>query len=211
MIREIIRKIKFKSSSTYWEKRYCDGYTSGTGSYNKLAEYKAKVINDFIKEKEIHSIIDFGFGDGNQLSYFNLDNVRYSGYDVSEKALNICRDKYQYRDNMTFDLIKNYDRKTAELVMSLDVIYHLVEDRVFDDYMKKLFYASLKYVIIYSSNDEHVQTWTPTHVKHRRFSDWIEANAKEFRLIYHENNQYPYDDNDQENTTFAEFYIYEKE
>ncbi|WP_125185483.1 hypothetical protein [Botryobacter ruber] len=36
-------------SSDYWEKRYSSGGTSGSGSYNRLAEFKADVLKSFIK------------------------------------------------------------------------------------------------------------------------------------------------------------------
>ena len=47
-----------------------------------------------------------------------------------------------------FDKVK--DKNFFDLSLSLDVIYHLVEDRVFDLHMKTLFYSS-KYVIIFST------------------------------------------------------------
>lgn len=36
--------------------------------------------------------------------------------------------------------------------MSLDVIYHLIEDEIYNKYMNNLFMAAEKYVFIYSSN-----------------------------------------------------------
>lgn len=35
----------FPSSKEYWEQRYAGGGTSGAGSYGKLAEFKAEIIN----------------------------------------------------------------------------------------------------------------------------------------------------------------------
>ena len=61
-------KREFKSSK-YWNERYKHGGNSGDGSYGHLAEYKAEIINDFIEENQIHNIIEFGSGDGNQLKY----------------------------------------------------------------------------------------------------------------------------------------------
>ena len=58
-------KKKF-DSSIYWEKRYNTGGNSGEGSYNKFAEFKALILNNFIQEKNIKNIIDYGVGDGNQ-------------------------------------------------------------------------------------------------------------------------------------------------
>ena len=38
----------FAGSAAYWEERYRRGGNSGAGSYGKLAEFKAEVINDFV-------------------------------------------------------------------------------------------------------------------------------------------------------------------
>ena len=69
-----IFKPKQFDSKKYWEKRYLKGGDSGDGSYGKLAEFKAKVINRFVKENEIKTIIEWGCGDGNQLTYMNYPN-----------------------------------------------------------------------------------------------------------------------------------------
>ena len=101
-----------------------------------------------------------------------------------------------------------YANETAELTLSLDVIYHLIEDDVFFSYMKRLFDSSEKFVIIYSSNTDKQVKLQAGHVKHRKFSKWIERKP-EWQLIQHIPNRYPYTGNDQEGS-FAEFYIYEK-
>ena len=68
-------------SKKYWNNRYQSGGTSGAGSYNKLAEFKAEIINDFILNYDIYSILDCGVGDGNQLQYINTINKKYIGID----------------------------------------------------------------------------------------------------------------------------------
>ena len=40
------------SVSNYWDQRYKKGGNSGAGSYGRLAEFKAEIINKFIKEKK---------------------------------------------------------------------------------------------------------------------------------------------------------------
>src|ERR1017187_9705267 len=72
-------KKKYKTSSDYWEDRYSGHGNSGTGSYGLLADYKAGVINKFIKENNILKVIDFGCGDGNQLNQFKF--LSYIGLD----------------------------------------------------------------------------------------------------------------------------------
>lgn len=75
-------KIRFPGSKEYWEERYKGEGTSGLGSYGKFAEFKAEIINSFVKDNKINSVIDFGCGDGNQLSLFEIPY--YIGLDVSK-------------------------------------------------------------------------------------------------------------------------------
>ena len=94
--------------------------------------------------------------------------------------------------------------------MSLDVIYHLVENETFEKYMEKVFASSKKFVIIYSSNFDDGEDRKAPHVRHRMFTNWVEENAKNFKLIKHIPNKYPFDGNG-ERTSLADFYIFEKE
>ncbi|MDR2602925.1 MAG: hypothetical protein LBC53_10840 [Spirochaetaceae bacterium] len=106
--------------------------------------------------------------------------------------------------------MNEYNGGKAELVLSLDVIYHLVEDDVYNKYMETVFNAAKRYVIIYSSNSEYVEYFTPCpHIKHRRFTDWALEFAKEWKLMEHIPNKYPYKGNHLKGS-FADFYIYEK-
>jgi hypothetical protein len=68
----------------------------------------------------------------------------------------------------------------ADLALSLDVVYHLVENSVFETYMTNLFSAGRLYVIVYSTNADTGRT--APHVKHRRFTSWIAGNCPEWRL-----------------------------
>ena len=69
--------------------KYKNGGNSGAGSYNNLAAFKAKVINNFVTENNINTILELGSGDCNQLSYANYKN--YFGYDFSKTAIDICK------------------------------------------------------------------------------------------------------------------------
>lgn len=208
---KIYRKIKpipvFTTSGEYWESRYRLGGNSGAGSYNNLAEFKAEIINSFIESKKVVSVIEFGCGDGNQLKY--LKPQRYVGYDVSEKAIQDCTAIYKEDNSKNFRLMNSYNNEKAELTMSLDVIYHLIEEQSYLDYMHILFKASNKYVIIYSSNTFENKLSTD-HVKHRKFTDWVEKNQQTFKLLEHIPNKYPFD-GDVSKTSFADFFIYEKQ
>lgn len=69
----------FKGSNNYWERRYQSGKNSGAGSYSKLADFKANIINSFVLEHNITHVIEFGCGDGNQLFWSNTNGHFNSG------------------------------------------------------------------------------------------------------------------------------------
>ena len=207
-VKKLLSRRKFTTSKKYWEHRYRSGGNSGAGSYDHLAEYKAMVINKFAADRDIKSVIELGCGDGNQLSYFHFDH--YIGYDVSSTAIDICRKKFRNDPSKEFYTMDYYKQRTANLVLSLDVIYHLVEDETFNEYMIKLFESSSKFIIIYSSNSEtHENNGVSKHVVHRKFTDWIDLNRPEFKLIEHTPNKYPFD-GDPLHSSYADFYFYEK-
>jgi len=199
----------FPGSGNYWEKRYTQGGTSGAGSYNRLATFKAEVINSFVEKNGISSVIEYGSGDGNQLKLACYKN--YIGFDVSKTAIEKCRQIFSGDQTKKFKHTDEYSDESAELSMSLDVIYHLVEDPVFDEYMKRLFDSAGRFVIVYSSNDEALNSrYGGYHVKHRKFSNWVEKNAPDWELMESIPNKYPHLDSDADNTSLADFYFYGK-
>ena len=82
------------SSSEYWNNRYIKGGNSGSGSYNNLAQFKADIINNFINNNKIISIIDYGVGDGNQLKLINTINKKYTGIDISKNIILKCKEEF---------------------------------------------------------------------------------------------------------------------
>lgn len=129
---------KFKSKD-YWENRYKQGDNSGVGSYGFFADFKASVINDFEKRHDVETVIEFGHGDGNQLKLASYKE--YIGFDVSKTAVEMCRKIFKEDKTKSFYLLEDYDNQKADLTLSLDVIYHLIEDNVFEEYMERLFNA----------------------------------------------------------------------
>jgi hypothetical protein len=203
----IRRQPVFLSSAQFWEDRYRTGGNSGAGSYNRLARFKADTMNEFVRRNCISSVIEFGCGDGSQLGL--ADYPRYIGIDVSEKAVEICRRLFGNDPSKSFLTADALPAgTTADIALSLDVIYHLVEDSVFDAYMRKLFDSAGRFAAIYSSNED--KTWPARHVRHRRFTNWIECNRPDWILRQFIKNEYPYDPNDETNTSFADFYIFHR-
>jgi SAM-dependent methyltransferase len=196
----------FTDSGKYWEDRYAAGGNSGVGSYDKFAEFKAEILNAFVANENIKSVIEFGCGDGNQLTLANYPS--YLGLDVSSTVISLCKERFATDNSKTFELMQKYDGKTSDLTLSLDVIYHLVEDEVFESYISSLFNAATRYVIVYSNNYDEAGSGA-AHVKNRKFTTWIEANQSNWKLKEHIPNRYP-DQGDYTTGSFADFYIYEK-
>jgi len=207
----IYRKIKkpepFPGSGEYWEKRYASGGNSGVGSYNKFAEFKAEILNAFVIKNDVKSIIEFGCGDGNQLLLANYPT--YIGLDVSHTIIESCKSRFSTDSKKTFKLISEYGEETADLSLSLEVIYHLIEDEIFENHMRSLFKAANRYVIIYASDSGDNAGYEGTYLRHRKFTKWIKENVSNYKLIKHIPNKYPYE-GDYKKGSFADFYVYEK-
>lgn len=200
-LKKLFQKRKFPGSADYWEDRYARGRNSGQGSFGNLAEFKAQILNDFVRKYQIENVIEYGCGDGNQLTLAIYPS--YVGFDVSPTVIKKCQNIFALDSSKKFELISNYNGEKAELTLSLDVIYHLVEDRVFSEYMDRLFSSSEKYVIVYSNDIEDGGSPNKSHVRSRKFSQWVLDNAKSWKLKEVIKNKFP-----KEST--ADFFIYEK-
>ena len=205
-LRALRRRLGFRSSS-YWEQRYRQGETSGPGSFGRLAEFKAETLNDFVARLGVKSVIEFGCGDGAQLAL--ADYPLYVGIDVAESSISACRQRFARDSTKSFYLPSQMPANLGrlDLVLSLDVIYHLVEDKVFDAYMRSLFAHAGRFVAIYSSNK--VETTDALHVRHRLFTRWIEVHEPQWRQTGYLPNKYAYDPAQPAETSFADFYFFE--
>ncbi len=175
-IKNNIRNLFFTSSKTYWENRYKNGGNSGAGSYGEKALYKADFINRFIQQQQVQSVIEFGCGDGHQLQLLQIPN--YLGYDISPTIIEACRKIYKEDTTKKFELLQDKNILVkADLCLSLDVIYHLVEDEVYENYMNNLFNQADKWVIIYAWDLDDQQKF---HVRHRKFSIWVSRHQPGF-------------------------------
>ena len=195
----------FAGSQAYWQQRYAEQGNSGAGSYGQLAAFKADVLNRFVAAHDIQSVIEYGCGDGHQLSLATYP--RYLGFDVSPDALARCRTQFDGDATKAFRLVDAYAGETAELTLSLDVVFHLVEDEVFEAYMDRLFASATRFVIVYSSDTDEQQPGEAAHVRHRAFTRWVAAHQPAWRLIEHVPNAHPYSA-EHPDGSFADFYIF---
>ncbi len=204
-LRQLFLGLTAKSSDDYWERRYRAGLTSGSGSEGRLAQFKAEVLNEFVATHGVASVIELGCGDGQQLALARYP--RYLGFDVSKTAIDLCVERFAADPTKSFmwcdparpSNLASY--VSADLTLSLDVIYHLLEDRAYFQYLGDLFGTARRFVIIYSS--DHEQRLAAPHVRHRKFTSDVEHRYPEFRLIQRIENRHG-------DLSFADFFIYER-
>lgn len=203
---------RFPGSAKYWDERYRSGGNSGAGSYGRLAQFKAEILNGFVVRCNVQSVIEFGCGDGAQLALAKYP--KYIGLDVSTNAIKVCKARYSSDNSKSFFLYDGdcfADKNgifTADLGLSLDVVYHLIEDRVFEGYMQNLFRAASRFVIVYSSN--HDEVFPNSHMRHRKFSDYVAVRFPDYSLVDRVEQRYPMNTYGEEEGSFADFYIYGK-
>tara|TARA_A100000164_G_C21632299_1_gene641814 strand:- start:20 stop:667 length:648 start_codon:yes stop_codon:yes gene_type:complete len=196
---------KFNNSEEYWNKRYYWGGNSGPGSYNEEAKIKANFINKLIIQKNIKNIIDIGCGDGNNTKLFK--NINYIGFDVSPYIINQNRKLFKTDSRKKFFVLDDsFQKKIEELkskidtsetiTLSLDVIFHLIEESIFLNHINNLNLISTGHLAIISSNCNEEYNPDIPHVKHRNFINFLDQKKwlltektslkmRDFREIYY--------------------------
>lgn len=198
----LVRRHRYPGSIRYWERRYARGGHSGLGSTGRLAAYKAEWLNRFVEEKRVHNVIEFGCGDGNQLSLAMYP--AYLGLDVAPTAIRRCRELFaadpakQFRVYQPFAFDPN--PVEADLALSLEVLFHLTEDDLYERYMQHLFAASRRWVVIFAPDEpDHTGGQFP-HVRPRRFTQDVPPG---WNLHHREPN--PHRD-----ISMSDFFVFEK-
>lgn len=142
----------------YWDRRYQIG-DSGPGSYG---DQMMKKLN-YLGNLDFNSITDIGCGDFNVGSnLLKIHKADYHGFDISEVVVKRNRLLWpQYR----FDVIGE-EVPPADLVMCLDVLFHIYDPEDVEKTLGKLEKAWTKYLAITAyERDEDL----PYHVKIRKF------------------------------------------
>lgn len=182
--RAAVRRAKFPGSDRYWEERYATGGNSGAGSYGAVAKWKAQVVNGWVHELGATSVIDWGCGDGHQLTL--AEYPRYLGVDRSPSAVKRCISLFENdptKSFMTYRAEELHDPAgwlRADLALSMEVIFHLTEAETYGDYMNRLFDSARKFVVICSNNVSGTEEGP--HERHWRFTEWVEENAPQWTL-----------------------------
>jgi SAM-dependent methyltransferase len=194
------------SSASFWEQLYRQGGTSGTGSMGRLARFKAEVINRLLAVHGIASVVELGCGDGQQLAL--IDYPDYVGLDVAPTALEACTRQFAGDPSKRFHVYEpGGSLPGAELAVSLEVIFHVLEDDVYERHMSDLFAIAGRLVLIYSSDTDEPAVWD--EVRHHRFSDWVARRQPHWELAERIEQRYPYTEGDP-GTSWSDFFLYRR-
>lgn len=175
----------FRSSGEYWQRRYSRGGTSGAGSYGAQARWKGETVSDIVRELGAESVVELGCGDGNQLRHCSYP--RYLGLDVSSIAVRRCAELFGDDPTKSF---ARYDPDAlvdpagwfrADVAVSLEVIFHLVEDEVFETYLRHLFDLARSWVLICSTDRDDLPRGA--HERHRVFTRWVAEHRPQWELV----------------------------
>ncbi len=125
------------NTAAYWRTRYDRGASSGGGSRGAEAAAKARLIERAIDDVRPKSVLDFGCGDGYVGGLVKRVVAQWVSYDPNVEG------KYLLPLGV-FDL-----------VLSLDVLFHLPNDDEYRDYMLHLFGYARSHVFIWSTNHDN--------------------------------------------------------
>lgn len=167
---------------SYWENRYASGGDSGAGSHGELGAWKANYVRRLVEQHALRSVIDWGCGDGGLLAQIELpDEVDYIGLDLSATAIARCVTLWPDRQFMLYDPASSIQPNfSADLALSVSVLYHLVEDDDFYRYMSRLFMSAATFVCVYASDVDRPQE---AHMRHRAWTQLVPSVWPHFTLV----------------------------
>jgi len=165
-----------------WQQRYRDSGNSGLGSRGDLLQFKVDFINSFIEENNIETVLDFGHGDLEVANGLVVSD--YTGIDIFES--NVSHESHIKLVNSRFD---EYDGDSVDLVLCLDVLYHILEDE--EEYLcktiDKLIEKANKFVVIYAQDSLNLY-FDHQYKEHLHNSKWIQyiqkAHSDNLTLIH---------------------------
>ena len=129
----------------YWNRRYAQGKGSGNGSTGESVRKKVEWLSAL---KGISSIVEIGCGDfqfGSQLLEAFPDAL-YAGYDISD--LIVHRNAILYPGAAFGVSAPEKAIPPADLLLCLDVLFHITDDGEYDAMLSRLENASCRYLAV---------------------------------------------------------------
>lgn len=143
-----------QSAEKYWDQRYRNLGGSGSGSRGRLAAFKAHTVNLLATKHGAKTCVDLGCGDGFLRQFYLFD--KYVGVDTSFEAVKMCSGIYSQDDyvHLTLDTQEYVSRLRMDMVLSMDVTFHILNDDPYRRYLD-LLCAVGRIVVLYAPNRTH--------------------------------------------------------
>lgn len=164
----------------FWNKRYTSGETSGAGSYGEQLAKKLKWLTGLEGVKTISEVGCGDFNFGNQLTKLYTD-AEYVGLDISEYI--VYKNQYFNPEHKFMVLGETYP--PADLLLCVDVLFHVLDDNEVEEILRKLERAWTKYLVITAYERAEPMY---NHVRIRKF-DYQRFGTPIFRQVVEEDGQ----------------------
>jgi len=164
----------------YWNERYKSQGDSGYGSYNDQLQKKL----EWLKGLDIASITEIGCGDFNfgRNLLLMYPNARYMGQDQSEFIIKKNSELYPYAQFTTGKTLP-----TADLVLCIDVLFHIHDEKKVEAILDALKPLSHKYIAVTAYERDQKEGLAP-HVCIRKF-DYTRFGKPIIREVVEEDGQ----------------------
>lgn len=179
----------------YWEPWYQrEEIGSGDGSRGILLEYKANSLNAIYEKYHVGNVFDFGCGDGYLVSKLNCKT--YYGVDISETSVKLCNERVNKPNfyfekghfyEQTIDVVAyNYTSKfkvSPDIVTCIDVLYHIIDEAVFNKTVENIFSIGAKVVVLYTIPDEKALDKYIAGMYPRTMAPILSKVAKDYTMV----------------------------
>lgn len=147
-------------NTPFWEERYKNGTTSGYGSYGVQLQKKL----DWLQDLDVKTISEVGCGDFNFGRHLMMmyPDAQYTGFDISQFIVDRNQGLYPYAK-----FTNKPQLPKADLVLCVDVLFHVMEDTEVENILKSLDKLWTKYLCVtaYERNED----LNSHHVRIRKF------------------------------------------
>lgn len=129
---------------------------SGGGSLPQNVVFYMDFVQNFMKDRNIKTVVDVGCGDWTFSKYMNWDGIEYVGYDVVQHVIERNQAKYS-SENIRFvhSSFLSTDLPVADLLLCKHVLQHLTNADIMG-FLKQL--PKFKYCLITNQIDRKTLT-----------------------------------------------------
>jgi len=179
----------------YFDERFQETRSTGSWSGGHWGAMKREIIEKARKKVDFNSMLDIGCGDVQYIAEYDLfaiSEFKYFGLDGAPYMIRMAKKKYS-NQNRKFDckkiseLIQTDMNQKFDIIVCMDTLFHIVDDKLYVDFLNWLFNSSAKAIAISFLRvaEEEGQTCEAGHFVVRDFSKiivparWV--NVKEMK------------------------------